>query len=104
MADASANVARRATQTAVVEFGLGAISLAFRVRDGAGSSATVPWTLILQLAQEFEQRALRGDPTSFRAAVQGPLGVNSWGGEPWIEVVLVVAGKEVMDGFPWSVY
>ena len=49
-----------------------------------------------------------GNPTSFRAVVQGPLGGggggSSLGLEPWIEVVMVVAGEKVMDGFPWSIY
>ena len=72
-----------------------------------GTEATVPWSLVSRLAEEFRRRAELGNPTSFRAVVQGPLpggGVSSGGLVPWIEVVMVVAGEKVMDGFPWSIY
>ena len=65
---------------------------------------TVPWELIKHLAEYFEMRARYGNALGFRAVVTGPLGVNVLGGSPWIEVVLVVAGQEVRDGVPWSVY
>jgi len=102
--DAHAALSHQTPESAVLEFGLGALELAFRVRDGLGAT-TLPWGLVLQLAQVFEARAQRGPPMGFRAVVQGPgLGVNVLGRVPWVEVVLVVRGQGVMDGFPWSVY
>lgn len=91
-------------ESAIVEFGAGALELAFRVRDGVGAPTVVPWDLVMTLAEYFEMRARYGNPMGFRAVVTGPLGMNVLGGSPWIEVVLVVAGQGVMDGFPWSVY
>lgn len=74
------------------------------MRDGLGAT-TLPWGLVLQLAQVFEARAQRGPPMGFRVVVQGPgLGVNVLGRVPWVEVVLVVRGEGVMDGFPWAIY
>lgn len=102
--DAHAALSHQTPESAVLEFGFGALELAFRVRDGLGAT-TLPWGLVLQPAQVFEARAQRGLPMGFRAVVQGPgLGVNVFGRVPWVEVVLVVKGEGVMDGFPWSVY
>ena len=102
---ASEAIASGTAESESVEFGVGALELAFRVRDGEGSgTGTIPWELVRQLAQYFEMRARYGNALGFRAVVTGPLGVNVLGGSPWIEVVLVVAGQEVLDGVPWSVY
>ena len=95
---------KQTTESDAVEFGIGALSLAFRVHGGAGSTTTVPWSLILNLAQEFRDRALRGVPTGFRAVVNGPLGTNVMGEVTWIEVVLAAAGEVFMDGLWWSIY
>ena len=105
--EASDNIASKVAESANLQFGLGSLQLAFRIRDGEGGGpgpVTVPWELIKHLAEYFEMRARYGNALGFRAVVTGPLGVNVLGGSPWIEVVLVVAGQEVMDGVPWSVY
>lgn len=104
VADVTRNIAERVAETDEVEIGVGVISLAFRVKDGVGSTATVPWDLVLRLAKEFEQRAELGNPTGFRAGVYGPLAANFFGESPWIEVVLAVAGEVLMEGIPWSIH
>lgn len=104
VSDAQAALSHQTPESAVIEFGLGALELAFRVRNGRGAT-TLPWGLVLQLAQVFEARAQRGLLMGFRAVVRGPeLGMNVLGGLPWVEVVLVVRGEGVKDGFPWSIY
>ena len=101
---ASAHVSAHDLGQTSMFFGEGAVSLAFILRDGVGAEGiTVPWDLVAQLAGEFAARAVRGNPTAFRARVDGPLGKNMQGTSPWIEVVLTV-GESVLDGIKWSIY
>ena len=96
-AQASAALNDNNPENTIVEFGAGAIELAFRVRDPA-SSATIPWDLVKRLALSFGVRASMGFATGFDAQLFGPLPADI------IEVVLVVTGQEIMDGIPWGVY
>lgn len=105
--EAGEAIASKSAESTNVQFGVGALELAFRIRDSEGGGpgpVTVPWELVKELAEYFEMRARYGNALGFRAVITGPLGVNVLGGTPWIEVVLVVAGQEVMNGVPWSVY
>ena len=101
--EATTNIASNAPGTNYAEWGYGSLSLAIRLRDGLGGEAAIPWTLISQLTDVFQDWVERGNPSAFRAVVNGPLPKNWQGVTPWIEVVLVVAGEKVMDGFPWSI-
>lgn len=65
-----------------------ALKLVFTCMHGGGFY-TVPWVVVVALAQSFEERARRGNPNAFTARVIGP-------NREWIDVVLEV-GKTILD-------
>ena len=93
-----------AIERTALDFGEGAIQFAMVVQDGVGSPSTIPWALVADLATELMLRANRGNPTAFKARVMGPMKPNVLGGQPWIEIVLVVAGEKLMDGINWGIF
>ena len=104
LSEAKKNLESNVPASDDLEFGVGSVRLAFRIRDGVGSSATIPWSLIAYLAKDFERAAREGNPAAFRAIINGPWPKNIQGLEPWVEVVLVVGGNTLMSGYPWSIY
>ena len=102
-ADAAAAVSSNYRTDTKYEWGQGAVQVVFTVRMGTGSSATIPWSLVAQLAMEFQQEALRGNAGAFRAQVNGPLGKNVVGGLPYIEVILALGKRTVIAGLDEAV-
>lgn len=103
---AAAKAASGGVERNAYDFGIGAVSLAFQIRgdiltDGRGP-LTIPWSLVELLATQFLNRVRLGNTAAFTGVVTGPLPRNQYG-SPWIEVVLKVGGKVIMDGIPFSI-
>jgi len=103
---AAAKAASGGVERNAYDFGIGAVSLAFQIRgdiltNGRGPQ-TIPWSLVELLATQFLNRVRSGNTAAFTGVVTGPLAGNQYG-SPWIQVVLQVGGKVIMDGIPFSV-
>ncbi|KAL6715202.1 hypothetical protein ACLMJK_007466 [Lecanora helva] len=90
--------------TTVAEFGQGSVTLAFLLRGKGNGKASISWQLVELLAQQFLRRAQMGNPSAFRGVVSGPFGGDGMGGVPWVEVVLTVGGKAVVEGVEWGIF
>ena len=103
---AAAKAASGGLESNAYDFGIGAVSLAFQIRNDIKTNGrgplTIPWSLVELLATQFLNRARLGNTAAFTGVVTGPLSQNQYGG-PWIQVVLKVGGKVIMDGIPFSI-
>ena len=96
---AAAKAASNTAEAAALDFGKGAVSLAFVLREGLGApGATIPWSLVATVVGQIVRRVELGNPGSFRGRVTGPLGKNVQGKYLWIDIALVLGGKALVDG------
>ncbi len=104
---AAAKAASGGAERNAYDFGIGAVSLAFKIRndiqvDGKGP-LTIPWSLVELLATQFLNRVRLGNTAAFTGVVTGGPLPNGQFGAPWIQVVLEVGGKVILDGIPFSI-
>ena len=91
----------------IAEWGIGQVSLSFRLQNSMLGDESIPWSLVQLLAEKFLRRTQLGLPAAFRATVNGQFGSVGGNGmrwEPWVEVVLTVGGRVVTDGIEWGIF